>query len=68
MLVILMNLERFWSSKNTKIARKHSSKSPKFSRLRRAILSTVQYHHIDRGIQCMSTTKILLTLVERSYT
>ena len=68
MLVILMNLERFWSSKNTKIARKHSSKPQKFSRLRRAVLSTVQYHHIDRGIPCRSTNMILLTLVERSYT
>jgi len=63
-----MNLESFWRCRNTKIIRKHSSKPPKFSRLRRAILSTVLYPQINRGTQCRSTYKILLTLVARSYT
>ena len=61
-LVILVNLESFWRCRNTKIIRKHSSKPPKFSRLRRAILSTVLYPQINRGTQCRSTCKILLTL------
>ena len=60
--MILVNLESFWRCKNTKIIRKHSSKPPKFSRLRRAILSTVLYPQINRGTQCRSTYKILLTL------